>query len=191
MIASTSLMIPKEHLARIQGLNQGLQGGLSIIAAPIGAFLVAALPMAGVMAIDVITAGFAILPLLLVQVPQPPRSAAPAIGEEKPSVLRELREGFRYLGRRTGHIGLLIMAAIINLFLVPAFSLLPLLVREQLGGEALHLGWMTTAFGVGMLVGGIVLGAWGGFKRRILTSLAGVAGLGIAVLILGFAPAMV
>ncbi len=190
MIASTSLMVPKQHLTRIQGLNQGLQGGLTIIAAPIGAFLVAALPMAGVMAIDVVTAGFAILPLMLVRVPQPIRSSATADGEAKPSVLREMMEGFRYIGRRAGHIGLLVMAAVINLFLVPAFALMPLLVRGQLGGEAMHLGWMTMAFGVGLLAGGVVLGAWGGFKRRILTSLAGVAGLGIAVLILGFAPAM-
>jgi DHA3 family macrolide efflux protein-like MFS transporter len=35
MQASTSLMVPKEHLARIQGLNQILQGGMNIASAPL------------------------------------------------------------------------------------------------------------------------------------------------------------
>ena len=41
MLASTSLMVPEQHLTRIQGLNQGLQGLLNIVAAPLGAFLLA------------------------------------------------------------------------------------------------------------------------------------------------------
>jgi DHA3 family macrolide efflux protein-like MFS transporter len=188
MIASTSLMVPQRHLTRIQGLNQALQGGLSIIAAPIGAFLVAALPMAGVMAIDVVTAVFAIVPLLFVPIPRPRKSMSDD-AVAKPGVVREMLDGFRYLMQRGGHAAILVMAAIINLFLVPAFSLLPLLVHDQLGGEALHLGWMTSAFGIGMLAGGIMLGAWGGFRRRIFTSLAGIIGLGLAVMFLGVAPA--
>jgi DHA3 family macrolide efflux protein-like MFS transporter len=188
MIASTSLMVPQRHLTRIQGLNQALHGGLSIVAAPIGAFLVAALPMAGVMAIDVVTALFAIAPLLFVRVPRPIRNAEGGVAA-RPSVIGEMLEGFRYLMQRGGHAAILVMAAIINLFLVPAFSLLPLLVQDELGGTALHFGWMTSAFGIGMLAGGITLGAWGGFRRRIFTSLAGIVGLGLAVMFLGVAPA--
>ncbi len=55
----------------------------------------------------------------------------------------------------------------------------------------MQLGWMTSAFGIGMLAGGITLGAWGGFRRRILTSLAGITGLGLVVMFLGVAPAAV
>ena len=36
MLASTSLMVPGEHLTRIQGLNQMLQGGINIVSAPLG-----------------------------------------------------------------------------------------------------------------------------------------------------------
>ncbi len=186
MTASTSLMVPKRHLTRIQGLNQALQGGLSILAAPIGAFLVATLPMAGVMAIDVVTAGFAIVPLLFVRIPRPVKKTA-GDAPAKPSIIGEMLDGFRYLMQRGGHVALLVMAAVINLFLVPAFSLLPLLVRNQMGGDAMQLGWMTAAFGVGMLVGGVTLGVWGGFRRRILTSLAGIVGLGLVVTFLGVA----
>ncbi|MCQ3953832.1 MAG: hypothetical protein DPW15_11250 [Chloroflexi bacterium] len=44
MSASTSLMVPKEHLARVSGANQTLQGLVNIAAPPVGALLVAVMP---------------------------------------------------------------------------------------------------------------------------------------------------
>ena len=58
--ASISLMVPKEQLARIAGLNQTLNGTLNIISPPLGALLIGWLPMQGVLAIDVGTAIIAI-----------------------------------------------------------------------------------------------------------------------------------
>src|SRR5688572_18344162 len=40
MMAATSLMVPAEHLSRVQGVNQMLQGGIGIFMAPLGALLV-------------------------------------------------------------------------------------------------------------------------------------------------------
>jgi DHA3 family macrolide efflux protein-like MFS transporter len=74
MQASTSLMVPKEHLSRIQGLNQMLQGGMTIASAPLGALLLVWLPMQGILAIDVVTALLAITPLFFFKIPQPVRS---------------------------------------------------------------------------------------------------------------------
>jgi len=34
----------------------------------------------------------------------------------------------------------------------------------------------------------VVLGAWGGFKRRIITSLTGIIGLGLGIFLIGIAP---
>ena len=56
MAASTSLMVPQRHLVRVQGLNQSLHGGQLVLSAPLGALLLGALPMAGIMAVDVATA---------------------------------------------------------------------------------------------------------------------------------------
>src|SRR4030066_1615060 len=56
MQASTTLMVPNEQFSRIQGLNQMLQGGMNIASAPLGALLLALLPMEGILAIDVFTA---------------------------------------------------------------------------------------------------------------------------------------
>src|SRR5262245_19620871 len=50
--ASTSLMVNKEQLGRINGLNQALQGLMQVIAPPLGALLLGIIPMQGVLAID-------------------------------------------------------------------------------------------------------------------------------------------
>jgi DHA3 family macrolide efflux protein-like MFS transporter len=190
MLASTSLMVPAEHLTRIQGLNQMLQGGINIVAAPLGALLVAFLPMTGVMLVDVATALFAIVPLVFIQVPRPPRAAVATI-EAASSIWSEMIAGFRYLVERRGHMSLIVIAASINLCLVPAFSLLPLLVSQELAGDALRLGWMSSAFGIGTIAGGIFLGIWGGTRLRILTVLAALIGLGVSIVWLGIAPTYV
>ena len=78
MTASTSLMVPENNLSRIQGLNQMLQGGMGILAAPLGALLLEILPMQGVLAIDVGTALLAITPLLFIGVSQPKSAVHPA-----------------------------------------------------------------------------------------------------------------
>ena len=52
----------------------------------------------------------------------------------------------------------------------------------------MQLGWLESASGFGMIAGGMLLGAWGGFKKRIRTSMAGLIGLGLGMLFLGFIP---
>lgn len=185
MLASTTLMVPPSALTRVQGFNQALQGLMMIAAPPIGALLVASLPMAGVLSIDVLTALFAILPLLFILVPQPRRNADTG---STSSVWTETADGLRYLAAQGGHLTLLAIAALVNLFLAPAFSLLPLLLHEQ-GAGPLRLGWASSSVGIGLLLGGLALGVWGGFERRIATTLAGMVATGLAVLLLVAVPA--
>src|SRR5688500_14827268 len=49
--ASFVLLVPKEQLARVQGFNQALYGGMNIISAPLGAYLLAIMPMQGILGI--------------------------------------------------------------------------------------------------------------------------------------------
>jgi DHA3 family macrolide efflux protein-like MFS transporter len=143
--------------------------------------------MAGVMLVDVATAAVAVLVLAVVHVPQPaPGAAAEAAAG---GWWAATRAGFGYLWQRPGHIGLLTMAAVVNLCLIPAFSLLPLFVTEHLGGSAMQLGTLNSSFGLGMMGGGILLGVWGGFERRIVTALTGLIAMGVSICALGLVPA--
>ena len=64
-----------------------------------------------------------------------------------------------------------------------------LLVKNELRGGAETLASMEALFGIGVIAGGVLLGAWGGFKRRIFTSLLGLIGLGASIVALGVTPA--
>jgi DHA3 family macrolide efflux protein-like MFS transporter len=189
MTASTTLMVPKEHLGRVAGLNQTIGGAVNIVSPPLGALLLSFLPLHGIMAIDVLTAAFAIVPLFFVHVPQPEKTVATQ--EAKSTLWADMRAGLRYVIGWPGLLGVCLLATLLNFSIMPAMSLMPLLVTDHFGGEALQLGWLNSAWGVGMVLGGLLLGAWGGFKRRIVTVLVGIVGLGVGVLAVGLTPATV
>jgi DHA3 family macrolide efflux protein-like MFS transporter len=180
-------MVPAGHLGRIQGVNQMLQGGLGIATAPLGALLLGLVGLTGVLVMDVVTALCAALPLLFVTVPEPDREEARATGAT--AFLDEVRAGLRYLRGLPGHIALISHAAAINLFLVPAFALLPLLVLEELQGDAGTQAWLLSAAGAGVIGGGLALGVWDGSGRRVRTALVSIVGLGTATFALGLTPA--
>jgi len=186
MQSSTAMMVPERHLARIGGLNQSLYGLCSIAAPPLGAILLSALPMYGILAIDVATALFAILPLLGFEIPVLRRDPAEAA---KSSVLADLRTGFRFVAAWRPLLVIIVAAAVINLFANPAVSLLPLLVTSHFGGGALQLAQLESVFGVGMVVGGVLLGVWGGFKRRMVTAMLALLLQGIGFAAVGLLPA--
>jgi DHA3 family macrolide efflux protein-like MFS transporter len=198
MQASTSLMVPRAQLARIAGLNQTLHGIVSIISPPLGAVLLSLLPLHGVIAIDVATALLAITPLFFIAIPQPQRAPMPPTGEPadsaappaiQPTVLSDLRAGLRYVWGWPGLFAVLIMATLVNFVVNPAFALMPILVTRHFGGAALELGWLESAWGIGVVSGGLILSVWGGFRKRVVTALLGLAGMGCGTLIVGLAPA--
>ncbi|MBI1855780.1 MAG: MFS transporter, partial [Chloroflexi bacterium] len=60
---------------------------------------------------------------------------------------------------------------------------------KYFGKGALEFGLTDTAFGFGFIVGGLLLSIWGGFKRKVTTSLSGIVGVGLGILLVGLAPA--
>jgi DHA3 family macrolide efflux protein-like MFS transporter len=156
----------------------------------VGALLLEVLPMQAVLAVDVVTAILGMAPLLFVRVPQPSKTPAASGGQPAaPSFWGEMRAGLRYVTAWPGLMMILGMGLIINFLLNPAASLLPLVVAEHFQGGALQLATLDAVFGGGVIAGGILLSVWGGFRRRVYTSLVGLMGLGLGFVLLGLAPA--
>lgn len=189
MSASTSLMVPLEHLTRVQGINQMLNGGLNIISAPLGAILYEALDLQWILAIDFITAVIAILPLFFFQIPQPDRTESEKLAGQASTYFQDLKAGFRYLWNWKGLLGIVMMAALLNFLLTPTFSLGPLLIKDHFGKEVISVGLYESVAGVGIILGGLLLSVWGGTKRKIVTTMGGIFLLGIGVMSTGFIPA--
>jgi DHA3 family macrolide efflux protein-like MFS transporter len=188
MSSSTSLMVPEEHLSRVAGINQAIRGSLNIVAPPLGALLMTLLAFYQVISIDIITAVIAITPLFFIMVPQPERSSEASKVNLK-VVLKDMEEGFNFMKSWPGLLILAGVAAFINLVLVPTDSLMPLLVTQYFKKGVWELSLLDSMMGIGIVVGGVLLGIWGGFKNKVVTSMFGVMGIGLGIMLVGVVPA--
>jgi DHA3 family macrolide efflux protein-like MFS transporter len=178
-------MVPERHLTRVGGMNQTLDGLLRIAAPPLGALLLDLLPLYSVLAIDIGTALIAIAPLLLVRIPNP-RPESPA--ESPLSVLEETRAGFDYVWHWRALFWIVLTCGMADFFTAPAISFLPLMVTQELGGDAMQLAMVNAASGIGLVAGGFLMSLWGGFRRRIVSCLVGWATAGAACIAWGLSP---
>jgi DHA3 family macrolide efflux protein-like MFS transporter len=188
MQASTSLMVPKEQLTRVAGMNQTLNGSLNVFGAPLGALLMSLLPLHWVMMIDVGTAALAVAPLTFVPIPQPRRADGDKVRSGKQSIWTDMRDGLRYILAWPGLLVLIGTAMIFKIVLTPAFSLIPLLVKEHFGGGAAQLGLLEAVLGGGSIAGGLALSVWGGFRKKVYTMVFGAVGFALAFMTWGVLP---
>jgi DHA3 family macrolide efflux protein-like MFS transporter len=188
MQSSTTLMVPEEHFARISGINQAMLGALNIIGPALGALLLSIGSIYHAMLLDVLTAILATTPLYFIAIPQPKRRLNNSATGEKPSVRADLMEGLRYVLNWRGLMLLTAGIMVIKIAMTPAFTLLPLLVTDHFGGAAGELATLESAFGVGVVLGGLLLGVWGGFKRNTYTSLLAIFVIGVGLLAVGCLP---
>ncbi len=71
----------------------------------------------------------------------------------------DIKEAAQYLYHWKGMMVLIFSAAALNFLLAPASALVPLLVTRRFGGKALELAWMNSAYGIGLISGGLLMGA--------------------------------
>ena len=171
--AAITLMLPKDQYARASGIHSLVHSG-SMIASPILAgLLIGVIGIAGILMIDIFTFGIAILALFLVSIPQPEQSASGREGQG--SLWKESAYGFRYILDRPSLTGLLTIFFMINFIASFAMVLLSPMILARTGDDQVALGTVMSVFGLGGLVGGLLLSVWGGPKRRINGVLIGLA----------------
>ncbi len=187
--STVTLLIPKKHLGRAGGMAQ-LAESLGLVIAPgLAGVLLEAIQLEGVIQIDLLTFIFALLTLLIVRVPNPPKSHDKnRIDTPQNSVLRQAFYGWNYLKARPGLMGLLIFFAISN-FLVGVVTVLGPPFILSLASPAV-LGIVMSIGGGGMLVGGLLMGIWGGPKRRIYGVLGFEFLAGVSILLAGLRPSV-
>lgn len=154
MQASVPLLAPESELMRISGINQVIQS-LSVIAGPaLAALMISVLNMTWVLLFDVVGAIIAIVSLLMVNIPNPPKkSDAPA-----PHLFREMLEGLRVIYTHKGLLWVFIIIVLAYFFIMPVAALFPLMTINHFGGGTYQMSMVEVAWGLGMLAGGALLG---------------------------------
>ena len=169
--ATISTMIPKEKLGRANGMMSLIEMGPGILAPMLAGTLLPVIGITGILSLDVITFVLAVVVLLFVHIPQPVRTAEGA--QAQGNILKEAAFGFRYIFARPSLLGLQLVFFFGNLCLGIAFILLAPMILLRTGNDAVSLGLVQSAGAIGGVLGGVLMSAWGGFKRRVHGVLAG------------------
>jgi DHA3 family macrolide efflux protein-like MFS transporter len=165
--AAIPLIVPKQHLGRASALSQAGQG-LGEMLSPLIAgslYVMDSVGLRGILLIDFATFVFSTAMLLIVPIPRHKRIVDAEAGTHNPSVLREMRTGWRYIAQRPGLLGLLIYFAVLNFFGEFMYPLAQPLLLQTASPDA--AGAAMSKMAVGMFVGVAVMGIWGGPRRRI------------------------
>ncbi len=182
--AATTLMVGKAHLGRAAGMNEfGM--ALAQVVAPISAAgLLVAVGLRGLILIDFATFTFAIVVLLFVRFPQPPKGVpivAPGAG-----LKAQMLVGWSYIRARPALWGLLLLAAGHKFSVALVQTLLTPLVLGF--ASPAMLGLVLGAASGGMLVGGIAVSVWGGPQRRVPAILTVMVVQGLLLMLAGLRP---
>ena len=182
--AAISTMLSKEQYGRANGMMSLVEAGPGVFAPFMAGALLPFIGVSGILLADAITFAIAILALLAVYIPAPVRSA---VGQEaKGNMLREAAFGFKYIFARPSLLGLQMIFFFGNLFSGIGFTVLAPMVLARSAQSSVALGSVESAGAIAGVVGGVLMSAWGGFKRRVHGVLFGWIISGIGMAIVGF-----
>lgn len=163
-------IVPKKHLLRINGINGSTQSIIQFAAVPIAGAVLAAGSIVHILLIDITTAVIGIALLLLINIPEHLISKT----TEKENVLQNIISGIQYLSLNRFLKRLLLTFGVFILLSVPSGFMVTLLIQRTFGNNYTYFATNGMIGFAGMALGGILLGAWGGFKNRIKTLFLGL-----------------
>ncbi len=178
-------LVPEEALMKVNAANGSIQSLLMLVSPMLAGALMTFFPLEVIFFIDVITAAAAIF-IMLAFVRQ--REGAPSSPPEKSGFFRELREGFIYIAGHGFIKRLFIYCAVFFVMAGPVALLSPLQVTRTFGGDTWRLTAIEVVFSVGMLLGGLLLMAWGGFKNRHHSITVAYFAFAACTMLLGLVP---
>jgi MFS family permease len=176
-MASTTLLVPKQHYGRAAGLTQLGHAVGQILSPALAGFLILTIEIQGVILIDFITYLIAVTSLIVIRIPKPPAKTSPQT--EESSILQDAIYGLSYIRARSGLLGMLLLFAFVNLTLGLYSALYTPLILSFSTADV--LGTILSVSGVGMLIGSLVMSVWGGSKKKIHGLLGSIFLAGIAL----------
>ena len=172
--SSVTLLVPKEQYGRANGFMQ-LGEALPQIAGPaLAGALYVIIHLGNLALIDFATYIFSVLLMLIfVRIPRPPHTEDGK--QAKGSIWKEMKFGWEYIAARKGLLLLLLYFVTLNFSLSVISPLFIPLILDNWKADV--LGYLSTIMGVGFLAGTLVMSAWGGGRRKVVTLLgAGMMG---------------
>jgi MFS transporter, DHA3 family, macrolide efflux protein len=179
--ASVSLLVPKDQLGRANGIMQLEVTSQYLLSPILAGWLLEQAGIVGVMLIDLGTFLFAVSIVLAARIPRP--VAANKGAAMNTSLWKDMTIGWQFISMRAGFLSLMVLFGLGNYANLMTDTLMPPMLLElsspTIMGSVLSIG------GLGMLVGTVLMSAWGGPKKRIYGVLAFKTLAGLAIMVIG------
>jgi MFS transporter, DHA3 family, macrolide efflux protein len=184
--AAVTLMVEKEDYARASGFVQ-LAGSVGRVMAPTAAAAIVVWSgLAPLFVIDFVTFLFAVGTLMTVRFRLP--APAERQGRGVMGLLREARLGLTFVLERRALLILMLSFVMVNFaFAFQTVLLIPLLLETTTEQVA---GWVVSIGAGGIVLGSLILSAWGGPKNRIAGVFFPILAMGVGLVLIGLRPSV-
>jgi DHA3 family macrolide efflux protein-like MFS transporter len=178
-------LVPEDKLMKVNGTNGSIQALVMLVSPMASAALLTMASLETIFFIDVITAAIAIFTLLVfLKIPV----HAKALQKQTTSYFSDLQQGFASIKNHDFVKKYFIFCAFLFLLAVPGAFLTPLQVTRSFGNDVWRLTAIEMTFSIGMMLGGIFIASWGGFKNKIHTMTLACFMFGACTFALGVIP---
>jgi MFS family permease len=165
----TPTIVPSDLLVQANSLAQLVRPfAMTLIGPLVGGVLITWVGVGYAFLADAATFAFSTVMILAMRTRRVPRDSE----DEDSSFFADVAEGFRYV-RRQRWLLIAMVAATVSLLAVwgPWETLVPIVVKNDLGGKASSLGFVFGAGGVGAVIAAAVFGQRGTLPRKPVTAM--------------------
>ena len=173
-------LVPEEYLMRYNGINATMQSFVQFGTPAAAAVVLTTSTLRATFLIDIVTAVIGIGVFSCILLPKQEKS------QGMTSVLADIGVGLRYAHSCKAVCTILVIYGLFVFLTVPAGYLSGLLVRRNFGDTYWYLTAVELVGFGGMMLGGLLMSIWGGFKSRRLTLAASLGLFGMMAIGMGF-----
>jgi DHA3 family macrolide efflux protein-like MFS transporter len=178
-------IVPEDRLTRVNATNGSIQAMVTLVSPMVSAALLTMASIEIIFFVDVFTAAMAVLTLLLfLHVPVHKK----ALDKSPISYFADLKAGLVYIKNHDYVRNFFLFCAVFFFLSAPVAFLTPLQVTRSFGDDVWRLTAIEIIFSVGMMVGGIIMASWGGFRNKIHTMTLSSLVTGLCTFALGIVP---
>ena len=174
-------IVPEEQLIRYNGINSSMMAIVQFASPAVAGAVLSIGSFHWLLLLDVATALIGIILLSFVTITNLKKAE-----QSEQTFFADMKAGISYAAKELVVKRLLLTYGAFIFLSVPSSFLTVLMIERTFGNSYTYLTVNEMAGFAGMVLGGILLGTWGGFKQRIKTLVFGLVCFGIFSLVLGF-----
>ena len=175
-------IVPTDKLLTVNGINSSISSSLQLLAPVAAAAVYSTMSLSAILFIDVVTAVIGLSLLATIAVPTLARAAS----DEKPSYFADLKDGLNYIFSNQLVRWVMAIFAIVFLLIVAPSNLSPLMLVRTFGSDVWMLTVLELSFGIGMLIGGVLIAIFAKKIDRIGMIIGSSILFGILATTMGF-----